>query len=180
MTVLMRRSDGVVLVWKIDGVELEGWLDVRGLCGSESTKLCIILSRLSVGRAPPRLGRGHLSDPVIRSGGLKGRLRRALSFNAAQALKEEEDDDDDVSIKASQSKKPKTPILIDSAVQKPGGGIRSPDSGGDDASTRAPSTVQTKKRGRAASLFSSRLNASTDNISLSSTVSSAYYDYGCM
>lgn len=114
------------------------------------------------------------SASMIRSGGLKGRLRRALSFNAAQALKEEEDDeDDDVSIKASQSKKPKTPILIDSAVQKPGGGIRSPDSGGDDASTRAPSTVQTKKRGRAASLFSSRLNASTDNISLSSTVSSA-------
>ncbi|KAF9009218.1 hypothetical protein BDZ89DRAFT_1143919 [Hymenopellis radicata] len=113
------------------------------------------------------------SASMIRSGGLKGRLRRALSFNAAQALKEEEDDDDDVSIKASQSKKPKTPILIDSAVQKSGGGIRSPDSGGDDASTRAPSTVQTKKRGRAASLFSSRLNASTDNISLSSTVSSA-------
>ena len=111
---------------------------------------------------------------MIRSGGLKGRLRRALSFNAVQALKEEEDDDDDTSIKASAlAKKPKSPINIEAAVQKPGGGVISPDSGGDDVSTRAPSTVQTKKKSRAASLFSSRMNGSTDNISLSSTVSSA-------
>lgn len=117
------------------------------------------------------------SANMIRSGGLKGRLRRALSFNAAQTLKEEEVDDDE-SIKASalnssagSSKlKPKIPIIT--ATTKPGGGVRSPDSGGDDGASTAP-TVQTKKKGRAASLFNSRLNASTDNISLSSTVSSA-------
>ncbi len=125
---------------------------------------------------------GTMLDPtpsasMLRSGGLKGRLRRALSFNAAQALKEEEEEEDaaaQASSRGSSSKlKPKMPILIDAAVSKPGGGTRSPDSPGDDVSTRAPSTVQTKKKSRAASLFNSRLNASTDNISLSSTVSSA-------
>ncbi|KAF8898329.1 hypothetical protein BD779DRAFT_1685896 [Infundibulicybe gibba] len=118
------------------------------------------------------------SASMMRSGGLKGRLRRALSFNAAQTLREE-DTDDDVSIKASavngtaSSSKlgPKSSIDIDMAVKKPGGGVRSPDSGVDDGASTA--TVQTKKKGRAASLFNSRLNASTDNISLSSTVSSA-------
>ncbi|KIK66047.1 hypothetical protein GYMLUDRAFT_239698 [Collybiopsis luxurians FD-317 M1] len=112
----------------------------------------------------------------LRSSGLKGRLRRALTFNAQQSLKEEEDDDDDASIKASalnsSSKlKPKNPHLINTVVGKntPGGGAPSPDV--DDAESTA--TVQTKKKSRAASLFNSRLNASTDNISLSSTVSSA-------
>ncbi|TFK38631.1 hypothetical protein BDQ12DRAFT_722968 [Crucibulum laeve] len=118
------------------------------------------------------------SASMLRSGGLKGRLRRALSFNAAQALKEEETDDDE-SIKASalngasSSKlKAKAPPAIDSSVGKVGAaGIQSPDSAIDDAASTA--TVQIKKKGRAASLFNSRLNASTDNISLSSTVSSA-------
>ncbi|RDB24669.1 hypothetical protein Hypma_008207 [Hypsizygus marmoreus] len=121
------------------------------------------------------------SASMLRSGGLKGRLRRALSFNAAQALKEEEASDDE-SIKAStyssSSKlKAKTPAVINPAVGKAGGGggvapVRgSTDGGVDDSASTA--TVQTKKKGRAASLFNSRLNASTDNISLSSTVSSA-------
>lgn len=109
---------------------------------------------------------------VSRSGGLKSRLRRALSFNAAQALKEEEAEDDDESIKASaidggassSKSKSKTP-----ATTQP---ITSPGNDGvDDGASAA--TVQTKKKGRAASLFNSRFNASTDNISLSSTVSSA-------
>lgn len=110
----------------------------------------------------------------LRSGGLKGRLRRALSFNA---LKEEEDDDDSESIKASAhnsaNPKGKESLAINSSVARPetAGGIRSPDSGLEDGESTA--TVQTKKKGRAASLFNSRLNASTDNISLSSTVSSA-------
>lgn len=125
------------------------------------------------------------SASMLRSGGLKGRLRRALSFNAAQTLREEETSDDDTSIKASavygsgaSSSKldPKTPAIITSAVGKAGGGggaaaARGSAETGDDAASTA--TVQTKKRGRAASLFNSRLNASTDNISLSSTVSSA-------
>jgi len=124
-----------------------------------------------------------------RSGGLKGRLRRALSFNAAQTLKEEadaeveaeaaekkekeqraidgegDDDDDDVSIKASQlngklKAKSSTPTIKVKPDQ-------------DMAATSPQSAIPPKKKGRAASLFNSRLNASTDNISLSSTVSSA-------
>lgn len=85
-----------------------------------------------------------------KTGGIKGRLRRALSLNAAQALQEEEEQP---SAGASTTKT--TPTTL-------------PDP--DAAST---ATVQTKKKGRAASLFNSRLNASTDNISLSSTMSSA-------
>ncbi len=105
-----------------------------------------------------------------RNGGLKGRLRRALSFNAIQTLKEEEADDD-TSIKASAIGRNKsTPKPIDTTVSTPDG-IRSPESGPDDGASNV--TVQTKKKSRAASLFNSRLNASTDNISLSSTVSSA-------
>lgn len=117
------------------------------------------------------------SAAMIRSGGLKGRLRRALTFNAQQQALKEEEDDDDASIKASalgssSSKlKPKSAHSINTVVgqSNPGGGVPSPDI--DDAESTA--TVQTKKKSRAASLFNSRLNASTDNISLSSTVSSA-------
>ncbi|KAG6840521.1 hypothetical protein C0991_006194 [Blastosporella zonata] len=112
------------------------------------------------------------SASMMRSGGLKGRLRRALSFNAAQALKEEEASDDE-SIKASKLKA-KTPAIISSAVGKSTGSsttIPGSTDGVDDTSSTA--TVQTKKRGRAASLFNAKMNLSTDNISLSSTVSSA-------
>lgn len=119
---------------------------------------------------------------MLRSGGLKGRLRRALSFNAAQSLAEEETDDD-ISIKASArgaSSSKLSPRLPDVSTStggsKSSGGGAVPRSSsdtatGDDAASTA--TVQTKKKSRAASLFNSRLNASTDNISLSSTVSSA-------
>ncbi|KAG6874135.1 hypothetical protein C0995_005551 [Termitomyces sp. Mi166 len=120
------------------------------------------------------------SDPVLdpnpnagmsRSGGLKGRLRRALSFNTAQALKEEEVSDDE-SIKASKLKA-KTPAIISSVASKSGGSAtpRGSTDGIDDSASTA--TVQTKKKGRAASLFNAKMNISTDNISLSSTVSSA-------
>ncbi|KAJ6614912.1 hypothetical protein B0H10DRAFT_2220841 [Mycena sp. CBHHK59/15] len=148
--------------------------------------------------------------------GLKGRLRRALSFNAAVALKEEvggggpdddddaddteedraadDGDDDDASIKASvvnppgtaaanAKMKPKTPALIASATRKPGAAPTSApapvpaSASGSGASASSSSTPLSlpvpKKKSRAASLFNSRLNASTDNISLSSTVSSA-------
>jgi len=119
---------------------------------------------------------------MLRSGGLKGRLRRALSFNAAQTLAEEETDDD-VSIKASAGTasasrlKPKVPAMSNLVGRSSSGGGDATPRGssetatGDDAASTA--TVQTKKKSRAASLFNSRLNASTDNISLSSTVSSA-------
>lgn len=120
------------------------------------------------------------SDPVLdpspsagisRSAGLKGRLRRALSFNTVQALKEE-DSSDDESIKASKHKA-KTPVVISSVVGKSSGSAtpRASTDGLDDSASNA--TVQTKKKGRAASLFNAKMNLSTDNISLSSTVSSA-------
>ncbi|KAG0703497.1 hypothetical protein DFH29DRAFT_441590 [Suillus ampliporus] len=86
-----------------------------------------------------------------KTGGIKGRLRRALSLNAAQALQEEEESP---TPGASTSKDP-------------------PSTTPPDADAVSTATVQTKKKGRAASLFNSRLNASTDNISLSSTMSSA-------
>jgi hypothetical protein len=85
-----------------------------------------------------------------KTGGIKGRLRRALSLNAAQALQEEEEPS---SASGSTSKDPPATLP--------------------DADAASTATVQTKKKGRAASLFNSRLNASTDNISLSSTMSSA-------
>ena len=88
-----------------------------------------------------------------KTGGIKGRLRRALSLNAAQALQEEEDPP--TAGGSSTSSK-------DISASKPS-----------DADAASTATVQTKKKGRAASLFNSRLNASTDNISLSSTMSSA-------
>ena len=115
---------------------------------------------------------------IGRSSGLKGRLRRALSFNA---LKEEDDNSDDNldikndndSTKAS-TYKPKPSINTALPHPQPAGAIRSPPgpaSALDD--TESTATIQTKKKSRAASLFNSRINASTDNISLSSTVSSA-------
>ncbi|EMD41512.1 hypothetical protein CERSUDRAFT_110067 [Gelatoporia subvermispora B] len=84
--------------------------------------------------------------PGVRSGGLKGRLRRALSMNATTTLREEDEEEDGPARAAA-----------------PGAG-----SAGDDTDSTA--TVQKKK---SRSLFNSRLNRSTDNISLSSTMSSA-------
>jgi len=114
---------------------------------------------------------------IGRSSGLKGRLRRALSFNA---LKEEDDNsDDNLDNKNDDSTKPSThkpkPSINTALPQlQPAGAIRNPpgpDGALDD--TESTATIQTKKKSRAASLFNSRINASTDNISLSSTVSSA-------
>ncbi|KAJ2931160.1 hypothetical protein H1R20_g5892, partial [Candolleomyces eurysporus] len=118
----------------------------------------------------------HTAIHPSRSGGLKSRLRRALSFNPT--LKEEEmEQDDDVSIKASaingasssklKSKAPATEIHTPTSSTAESSRSPLPD----DASSTA--TIQTKKKGKAASLFNARFNASTDNISLSSTVSSA-------
>jgi len=106
-----------------------------------------------------------------RSVGLKGRLKRALSFNPSTTLREEEmDQDDDASIKASALNGASSSKLKGKGpMSSSGHSTISPLP--DDASSTA--TVQTKKKGRAASLFNARFNASTDNISLSSTVSSA-------
>ena len=92
--------------------------------------------------------------PGVRSGGLKGRLRRALSLNAGAALREEDEEEHP---KSSSRHTPSSSA----------GGSISTTVAGDDEST---ATVQKKK---SKSLFNSRLNRSTDNISLSSTMSSA-------
>ena len=85
---------------------------------------------------------------AIRSGGLKGRLRRALSLSANHTITEE----------ATSADAPDAAAELQSNAAD----------AGDAAST---ATKQAKKKRTA--LFSSRLNASTDNISLSSTMSSA-------
>ncbi|OJT12868.1 hypothetical protein TRAPUB_10565 [Trametes pubescens] len=89
----------------------------------------------------------------VRSAGLKGRLRRALSLNANNALREEEEED---------TSKLHTPRPSQSSVGS------SATLAMDDSDSTA--TVQKKK---SRSLFNSKLNRSTDNISLSSTMSSA-------
>ncbi|KAI0307405.1 hypothetical protein B0F90DRAFT_1673309 [Multifurca ochricompacta] len=95
------------------------------------------------------------NDAAIRSGGLKGRLRRALSLSASQTITEE----------SSSSGGPASP----SGLTGPVPGLQSNAADAGDAGSTA--TKQAKKKRTA--LFNSRLNASTDNISLSSTMSSA-------
>ncbi|KAI9462712.1 hypothetical protein HD554DRAFT_1442366 [Boletus coccyginus] len=104
---------------------------------------------------------------AVKSGGLKGRLRRALSLNAAQAL-HEEDESPGASSKATGSEAP-SPTDANDASSTVTEGTPGTPVGGNGATT----TTTGKKRSRASSLFNSRLNASTDNISLSSTMSSA-------
>lgn len=94
--------------------------------------------------------------PGVRSGGLKGRLRRALSLGANQTLHEEDEGEEDV-VKVGPRVAPVRSVPGSSQATITG----------DDEST---ATVQKKK---SRSLFNSRLNRSTDNISLSSTMSSA-------
>lgn len=92
---------------------------------------------------------------AIRSGGMKVRLRRVLSLNASQAIAEEE---------SSSATPPSTSPLASQAA-----GLQS--NAADAGDTVSTTTKQAKKKRTA--LFNSRLNASTDNISLSSTMSSA-------
>jgi hypothetical protein len=92
---------------------------------------------------------------AIRSGGFKGRLRRVLSLNASQVIAEEESS-------------PGTPSSASPLANQAAGLQSNAADAGDTVST---TTKQAKKKRTA--LFNSRLNASTDNISLSSTMSSA-------
>ncbi|KAF8498995.1 hypothetical protein F5888DRAFT_1611865 [Russula emetica] len=94
------------------------------------------------------------NSAAIRSGGIKGRLRRVLSLNASQAISEEE---------SSSTPSSSSPLANQAA------GLQSNAADAGDAGSTA--TKQAKKKRTA--LFNSRLNASTDNISLSSTMSSA-------
>lgn len=103
--------------------------------------------------------------------GLKSRLRRALSLSAAQAISEEDDEDASPPKGSASRMNGKEPATA--AVPGPSTSTDSPLQSnaaiepGDNAST---ATRKTKKR---RALFNSRINASTDNISLSSTMSSA-------
>ena len=94
---------------------------------------------------------------AIRSGGIKGRLYRAFnSINASQAIDEE-------------SVTPDSPATSSSGLASAVPTLQSNAADAGDAASTA--TKQAKKKRSA--LFNSRLNASTDNISLSSTMSSA-------
>lgn len=103
--------------------------------------------------------------------GLKSRLRRALSLSAAQAISEEDDDEASPPKGSASRMNGKEPATA--AAPGPSSSTESPLQSnavldpGDAAST---ATRKTKKR---RALFNSRINASTDNISLSSTMSSA-------
>lgn len=92
---------------------------------------------------------------AIRSTGMKGKLRRALSRGTSQAIEEE----------------PATPDspASSSGLASAAPGLQSNAADAGDAASTA--TKQAKKK--RSTLFNSRLNASTDNISLSSTMSSA-------
>ncbi|KAJ8501760.1 hypothetical protein ONZ45_g12024 [Pleurotus djamor] len=104
---------------------------------------------------------------AMRSGGIKGRLKRVLSLSATSTLREEESDTEERLPRPSDV----SGLSRSTASALPASTSADPKVPDDDAESTA--TVQTKKRGRAASLFNLRRNASTDNISLSSTVSSA-------
>ena len=95
----------------------------------------------------------HDSTPGGSRGGLKSRFRRALSFNALQ----EEEVETPSKGKAPQTRG-ETPVKSEAT-----GSLQdSPDT------TSSPLPKKSRK-----ALFNSKLNASTDNISLSSTMSSA-------
>lgn len=97
------------------------------------------------------------STPTVSTGrsGLKGRLRRALSFNASNVLQEEDEQQLPAKGKSSQGK-------AGVAADKLSGTSDGPDA-----------NISGQKKKSRTALFNSRLNASTDNISLSSTMSSA-------
>ncbi|KAG8728955.1 hypothetical protein FRC12_021367, partial [Ceratobasidium sp. 428] len=102
-----------------------------------------------------------------KTNGLKGRLRRALSFSAVSTLDEADENKEKHGSRRKAIEK----------VNKANAALQAQQQGGE-ASTSTPATesirtTTSKKPSRTASLFNRRLNASTDNISLQSTVSSA-------
>lgn len=104
-------------------------------------------------------GSNPVHDP---RSGLKGRLRRALSFNAVQTLKEE-DEEDHLPSKSTKKKEKGKDVRTGPVVDA--------DDDADDAGEEG--SVVTKKTKKSLRLFNARFNASSDNISLSSTASSA-------
>ncbi|KAI0063082.1 hypothetical protein BV25DRAFT_1837826 [Artomyces pyxidatus] len=133
------------------------------------------LSQGSMSAADKRKSRddSELMEPIptqnmVRSGGLKGRLRRALSLSAAQAISEENAE----AAQAAEGGPADTGPPTASGLPSGSSGSALQSNAADAGDAASTTTKQTKKKSRTA-LFNSRLNASTDNISLSSTMSSA-------
>ncbi|KAG9120957.1 hypothetical protein FRC07_003299, partial [Ceratobasidium sp. 392] len=104
-----------------------------------------------------------------KTNGLKGRLRRALSFSAVSTLDEADENKEKLGSRRKAIEK----------ANKANAALQAQQQGGEASSSATPNaaesirTTVSKKPSRTASLFNRRLNASTDNISLQSTVSSA-------
>ncbi|TDL22305.1 hypothetical protein BD410DRAFT_839765 [Rickenella mellea] len=121
-------------------------------------------------------GSGIATGGESKSSGLKGRLRRALSFNPNHTLNEADED-------ATVGRKSKGRVSeaddgkdgdTDNETLTPPASANSPQAAAQPSSSKdAGKPAKIKKPSRAASMFNARFNASTDNISLSSTVSSA-------
>ncbi|KAG8757348.1 hypothetical protein FRC14_002139 [Serendipita sp. 396] len=97
-----------------------------------------------------------------RQSGLKGRFKRALTFNPPSSVDEHGDGGSSISHGDSSPNPNQTPPIDGDAASSP----VTPVNAGE-------SVRSTKPKSRAAALFSGKFNASTDNISLQSTVSSA-------
>lgn len=117
----------------------------------DDSDLATMLEGISIGAAPAK------------SSGIKGRLRRALSLGHAL---DEEQEREQSTMGNEQGKSA-------SGTLDPGASTDTTDASSAIANGGEATGAPHKKRSRAASLFSARLNASTDNISLSSTMSSA-------
>ncbi|KZO99673.1 hypothetical protein CALVIDRAFT_561003 [Calocera viscosa TUFC12733] len=125
-------------------------------------------------------GAADPTDRLAKSGGLKGRLRRALSFSAIQTL-----DEEDPSLKAAANRRKAAAAAAakektkEAQVAQDAFGPSAPSAttssppltpaGNDDTEPSVRKLTKKPKR----SLFKKGFNASTDNISLSSTASSA-------
>ncbi|CAE6459446.1 unnamed protein product [Rhizoctonia solani] len=112
------------------------------------------------------LGAPH--DALPKTSGLKGRLRRALSFSAIQTLDEAEEGKEKLGSRRKaieKANKANAALQKQQQQQQDGAALESP------GAAESIRTTASKKPSR--SLFNRRLNASTDNISLQSTVSSA-------
>ncbi|EJT98978.1 hypothetical protein DACRYDRAFT_24082 [Dacryopinax primogenitus] len=125
-------------------------------------------------------GAAEPTEKMVKFGGLKGRLRRALSFSAIQTL-----DDEDPSLKVAANRRKaaaaaaaREKIKETQPTQEPSGPARSPGAPSSpplapvDNDDIEPSVRKLTKKPKR-SLFRKGFNASTDNISLSSTASSA-------
>lgn len=114
---------------------------------------------------------------MVRSGGLKGRLRRALSFNASSTLDEVQEGEDgklNSRRKALANASKNNAVATAAASSSVHTDDTSPPDSPSTPTGPTPPSADTKGKSRLKrSLFNSKLNASTDNISLSSTVSSA-------